>query len=166
MRDAYSQLMARGFGIVHALHEFDAKPGSETVACDLILDPGGVIPLSIVDPAGKPVSQCLYVFHTMTYGAVAPFEMGGMEPNESRGVLFRSAKPNVGKVQVLHYDAKAARRSVTVKLEPYATIKGRLLDDEGMPLRFVNVGVVARVTTIFCRRGEMVCRARPTVALS
>ncbi len=45
---------------------------------------------------------------------------------------------------MLHYDAKAARRPVTVKLEPYATIKGRLLDEEGMPLKFVNVGVVAR----------------------
>lgn len=142
-REAYGDLKARGLGALNALHEFDAKPGSENVACDLVLDPGGVIPLSIVDPAGKPVSDCIFVFNTMTYGAVAPFEMRGMEPNESRGVLFRSRSPSVGKVQVLHYDAKAARRPVTVKLEPYATIKGRLLDEEGMPLKFVNVGVVA-----------------------
>ena len=147
-RHAYSQLQARHFGTVNALHVLDAIPGSEIVGCDLVLDPGGVIPLSIVDPAGKPVSDCIYVYQTageaMTWGAVAPFEMGGMEPNESRGVLFRSAKPNLGKVQVLHYDEKAASRSVTVKLEPYGTVKGRLLDEEGMPLKFVNVDVVAR----------------------
>jgi beta-lactamase regulating signal transducer with metallopeptidase domain/protocatechuate 3,4-dioxygenase beta subunit len=148
--DVYSELIARGFGLVNALHEFDARPGSESVACDLALDPGGVIPLSIVDPVGKPVSQCSYVFQTdagrgsMTFGAAAPFEMRGMEPNESRGILFRTAKPSVGKVQVLHYDDKAAGRAVTVKLEPYGTVKGRLLDEEGMPLKFVNVDVVAR----------------------
>jgi beta-lactamase regulating signal transducer with metallopeptidase domain/protocatechuate 3,4-dioxygenase beta subunit len=143
-RDAYADLKARGLGALNALHEFDAKPGSESIACDLVLDPGGVIPLSIVDPAGKPVSQCIFVFNTMTYGAAAPFEMRGMEPNESRGVLFRSGPPNLGKVQVLHYDGKATRRPVTVKLEPYATVTGRLLDEEGAPLKFVNVQVTAQ----------------------
>jgi hypothetical protein len=143
-RDAYADLKARGLGALNALHEFDAKPGSESIACDLVLDPGGVIPLSIVDSAGKPVSQCIFVFNTMTYGAAAPFEMRGMEPNESRGVLFRSGPPNVGKVQVLHYDETAGRRPVTVKLEPYATVTGRLLDEEGAPLKFVNVQVTAQ----------------------
>ena len=166
-RDAFADLQARGFGTVNALYVLDAIPGSKNVACDLVLDPGGVIPLSIVDPAGNPVSTCVFVFGrraAVSFGRSRTVRDARMEPNESRGVLFRSAKPNVGKVQVLHYDEKAARRPVTVKLEPYAKVKGRLLDEEGMPLKFVNVDVAAGQR--LCPHSEVGWRAKPTAALS
>ena len=142
MHDAYSQLMARGFGTCTRCTSSTRNPGaklSRAISFSILAE-SSPLDCRSCRQTGQPMHVRLS-HDDLWCGRTV--EMGGMEPNESRGVLFRSAQSKVGKVQVLYYDAKAARRPVTVKLEPYATVKGRLLDEEGMPLKFVNVGVVA-----------------------
>jgi hypothetical protein len=73
----------------NALKEINPPPGSESVACDLALDPGGKVRITFVDGAGNPVEDggLLYLQPgiAVQWGRRGPtFEMAGLAPKESR----------------------------------------------------------------------------------
>jgi hypothetical protein len=130
--------------------EIDPAPGTESVTCDLVFDPGGTVRVSLVDSAGKPAGPCLIQFSPAPYHTVqsrsldSTFDMNGLAPNESRPLLIEQPRRRIGKALLVHYDEQAPR-AVTVTLEPCATIKVRLLGEGGVPLKHLRLSVTANL---------------------
>jgi beta-lactamase regulating signal transducer with metallopeptidase domain len=127
----------------NALKEINPGPGTESAACDLALDPGGKLRIAFVDGAGKPVEDGyllqLELALAVTWGRRdATFELAGLAPKESRTYQITQWQRKIAKVFTFEYDEKASQ-TLTVKLEPCATVRGRLLDEEGSPLKNVQV---------------------------
>jgi protocatechuate 3,4-dioxygenase beta subunit len=131
----------------NALKEINPKPGTESVTCDLIVDAGATVRISLVDPAGKPVGPgqvwvsrdgraTNYNLHDSV------FMLSGVGPHELKALLITQAQRHLGKVFVYRNDAKVPR-PLTVTLEPCATVKGRLVDEEGVPFRNLNLSANA-----------------------
>ncbi|HVX59815.1 MAG TPA: M56 family metallopeptidase [Pirellulales bacterium] len=121
----------------HAMQEINPPAGTESVVCDLALDPGGKIKVNVLDRDGKPVSG----FETIGSGQSsyaepgerASFDVITLGPDETRTVVIRHKQRKLGKVvrlRLTDYPAGAA----TVLLEPTGKVVGRLLDKEGEPL--------------------------------
>jgi beta-lactamase regulating signal transducer with metallopeptidase domain len=130
-------------GFEHALKEINPLPGTESVACDLAVDPGGKVRITFVDGAGMPVEDTflLYLTPGIAVAAARPdstFEIAGLAPKESRTYQITQWQRKIAKVFTLEYDEKASQ-TLTVQLEPCATVRGRLLDEEGSPLKNVQV---------------------------
>jgi hypothetical protein len=126
-----------------ALKEINPPPGTESVVCDLVLDPGGKVRITLVDGAGKPVEDgdFLHVepgFAVMWGRRDSPFEIAGLAPKESRTYQVTQWQRKIAKVFTFDYDDKASN-ALTITLEPCATVRGRLLDEGGSPLKNVQV---------------------------
>jgi beta-lactamase regulating signal transducer with metallopeptidase domain len=131
----------------HALKEINPLQGSESVACDLTLDPGGRVRLALVDGAGKPVADSYLVYsdgvRNVTGRESDPsFDIAGLAPKESRTYLISQWQRKIAKVFALEYDGKPSS-ALTITLEPTATVQGRLVDEDGSPLKNVEVRATA-----------------------
>ena len=111
-----------------------------------LLDPGGTMQIHLVDGKGKPVDMCRVSegtgmgSHDRSGGSrESTFDLTGLAPNESRSLLICKPKRNIGKVLTVRYDEKSPR-SITVTLEPCATVKGRLVDEDGVPVKDLRSG--------------------------
>ena len=53
-----------GFDLENAnsMKEINPRAGTKSVTCDLTFDPGGAVRISLIDPAGKPVSPCSWCY--------------------------------------------------------------------------------------------------------
>ena len=102
---------------------------------DLQVDPGRTLTLTAVDPEGKPIGG------TKAFGLT---DMGGGEyEQESPSFEVRSldpAKPrrvritHAGRKLVGSVELKGDETSpITVRLQPWGTIIGRIVDDDGNP---------------------------------
>ena len=69
---------------------------------------------------------------------VSKFKVADLSPGDSRSIVIYDQERNIGKIVRLRYDAKTPR-SMTVTLEPCATVKGRLVDQEGRPFQALQV---------------------------
>jgi hypothetical protein len=140
----YPTFFAREIQNAGAIQEINPAAGTPSVTCDLVVDPGGTVQLSLVDGAGKPAGPCVVLFYpapnTVMYGTApdSTFVLKGLAPNESRHLWILQPQRRIGKVFFFHYDEKGAS-TLTVTLEPYATVKGRLLDEDGAPLKHVRL---------------------------
>jgi beta-lactamase regulating signal transducer with metallopeptidase domain/5-hydroxyisourate hydrolase-like protein (transthyretin family) len=146
----YPEYLAWRYTSVNALQEINPAQGTESVTCDLVVDPGGIVRISVVDRTGKPVSPCYFCYDMVARGGLmtsialeSPFDLRGMVPNESRPMMIVQGQRHLGKILIVHYDEKAPR-ALTVTLEPCATVKGRLIDAEGVPFKNMEVSAVAR----------------------
>ena len=147
--DTYSHLWAAEF---HALKQVDVAKGAEETRCDLALDPGGSVTVVMLDPDGKPLTD-LVVDGRFPQG-VDVGDMGvhesnvtrvaGLEPDETRRVVFKHDDLRLGAVLVLRPGEWKDGAEITLKLRPYATIIGRLVDANGKPARG---GVEVRLPT-------------------
>jgi beta-lactamase regulating signal transducer with metallopeptidase domain/protocatechuate 3,4-dioxygenase beta subunit len=132
----------------NAVKEINPTPGTTEITCDLAFDPGGTLHVSIVDETGKPAGLCFYSSNPHA-GAVdsgraenSTLELSGLGRNESRPLLIFQLGRRFGKVLLARNDDKVAR-GLTVKLEPCATIKGRLLDADGNAIEAVRLSAAA-----------------------
>jgi hypothetical protein len=134
----------RGADVVE---EINPAPGTESVTRDLLFEQGRTVRLSLVDAGGKPVGRCVYCFSRFRGGMEmgqsddGTLEMTGMASHESRPLLINAPERHLGKVLILHEDDKAPQVR-TVTLEPCATVMGRLVDADGVPVK--NAGFSAR----------------------
>ncbi len=134
---------------VNALKEINPAPATQSVVCDFALDPGGTIQIHLVDEKGKPVDTCR-VFEGQERGSMnlsgaareSTFELTGLAPGESRNLAICQPNRKIGKVLTVRYDEKSPR-SLTVTLEPCATVKGRLVDEDGVPVKDLRVWPMA-----------------------
>ena len=107
-----------------------------TPKIDLVVDPGASVVGTLVDPTGLPlVSTTALGLHPVSswLSDVNPtnrFEVQGLRPDESRRVyFFQDKRKLVGSVLV----QAGQPDPLVVRLEPAASVTGRLVDAEGKP---------------------------------
>jgi 5-hydroxyisourate hydrolase-like protein (transthyretin family) len=142
----YREMIPAGTKWPDVLKEINPREGVEEVHCDLILDPGQTIHVSLVDSKGKPVEGAT-VIGAQPRGALRPnpaakFDMIGLAPGDKRRVLIYHEKLRIGKYFVFEYSDKTPN-PMTVTLEPCALVKGRAIDVDG-----VGVQASVRATTL------------------
>jgi hypothetical protein len=118
----------------------DGKSGSY----DLQLDPGMAQTVTVLGPDGQTLAGAL-VNDFISYESVpkvletASFTAQALDLHDPRQLLFLHKERKLGGHLTLHGDEKEAP---TVKLEPLAKVKGRILDNEGQPMAKVQVHLV------------------------
>jgi beta-lactamase regulating signal transducer with metallopeptidase domain len=124
-----------------AIREINPADGTDSVDCDFVLDPGGTIRISLVDRNRKPVSGSIITGRTNreTETSVnSKFDLPILAPKEISPVLIFNKNRTLGKVLMLTFDEKMPR-SMTVTLEPTATVTGRIVDEDGAPMAAVSL---------------------------
>ncbi|HEV3298230.1 MAG TPA: M56 family metallopeptidase [Planctomycetaceae bacterium] len=125
------------------LKEINPREGVEEVRCDLVFDPGATIHVSLIDRNGEPANGSNVV------GGWAPhdsspkpstFDIVNLSPGEKRPILIRNDQLNIGKFLLLDLTEKTPK-SLTITLEPCATIVGRLVGPDGIGVKGSLVGM-------------------------
>jgi hypothetical protein len=115
----------------------------EAAVCDLELDPGESVQISVLDGNGKPEKgyevNGLSPRNRFTPPLPEPqFRVVGLAPGEKRIVLIHDAARHIGKALTIDFQANTPH-SMTVRLEPCATIVGRAVDGDGVPVGGVRL---------------------------
>ena len=123
-------------GYYHVVAELNLDSGAATATLDIQLDPGRTLVVNPVDPEGRPVAG------TMARGVSGLFPWGeysqpwarvevyGLDPGEPRRVTITHAgRKLIGSV----YLKGDETGPLTLRLQPYGTITGRIIDDNGQP---------------------------------
>ncbi|HZY85275.1 MAG TPA: carboxypeptidase-like regulatory domain-containing protein, partial [Gemmataceae bacterium] len=139
---------AKLFGMYRLI---DPKEGDKPLAVDIELDPGRKATGSLLGPDGKPVSGATaYGLGAMPYGLNRPdlllpgvslkadtFTASVLDPERPRTVSFvHKERRLIGRVE-LRGDEKGP---VTVPMEPWGVLTGRLVDGDGKPIAGVRLG--------------------------
>jgi protocatechuate 3,4-dioxygenase beta subunit len=126
-----------GFTINYsALARIDPAKGAISVKRDVMLDPGQTFTGIVLGPDGQPLAGAF----GMGIGQMktAEFTMRGFNPRGTRELLFRHAEKGlIG----LAPPPKADGGSIGVRLQPGASVVGRLVDAEGRPQADVALSV-------------------------
>jgi RNA polymerase sigma factor (sigma-70 family) len=148
----------------HALAPVDAKPGTESISCDLVLDPGRTLTGTVLGPDGKPLAGA-------RVGGLRPQNYWEPEPLKSAEFTI----PNMGDdesrlVQVLHDGQHLAgslvvrgntTEPVRVQLQPWGSVSGRLVMPDGGSPAGVEVGAYSRGKKDATRTGFLPGPVRP-----
>jgi RNA polymerase sigma factor (sigma-70 family) len=130
-----------------AIARIDPVKGALQVTRDVALDPGETFHGKLVGPDGMPVSGALSYGLTADAGwerpalETAEFTVRAFSPRRPRPILFRHI--DKGLVGVLEPPADASK-PVTVRLQPGATVTGRVVDADGRPRANVELNVSIR----------------------
>ena len=120
----------------HVLAEVNLDPKAESATLNLQVDPGQTLTVTAVDPDRKPVSGTMAtgvtdLFYSIEYWQESPtIEIHSLHPSKSRRVTIVQAER---KLVGFLYLKGTESGSMTVKLQPWGTIDGRIVDDEGQP---------------------------------
>jgi RNA polymerase sigma factor (sigma-70 family) len=123
------------------LRGVDLPPGAESAEVDLPFDTGRSIMITAVDPEGHPLGGVRVEGSSdRRYGSLesasATFEVRALEPNRPRRVtITHVARKLVGSVCLEGTEAGP----LTVKLGPWGSLAGRVVDDDGRPRRGLSV---------------------------
>jgi Sigma-70, region 4 len=123
-------------GYYHALAEVNLDSGVESATVDLQVDPGCSVLINIVGPDGNPIGGTKVagisdVHRTAEYEIESSvFEAHVFGPSSPRRVIVRLAgRKLIGSVYLKGDEV----RPLAVRLEPWGTIVGRLVDNDGKP---------------------------------
>ncbi|MGP0062865.1 MAG: sigma factor-like helix-turn-helix DNA-binding protein, partial [Isosphaeraceae bacterium] len=130
----------------HVVAEVNLDPEAASAALDLQVDPGRTLTLTVVDPDGKPVGGVTAtgltdLFSNIEYEQESPtIEIRALDPSKPRRVTITHAgRKLVGSV----YLKGDETGSMTFRLQPWGTITGRVIDEDGQPrggLGLTNLG--------------------------
>jgi RNA polymerase sigma factor (sigma-70 family) len=117
--------------------EVNPAPGVESITCNLELEPGRVLKGRVVDPDGKPIAGVrarglrLVGERERSKLESASFDVIALDvaTGPRRIEFFHDARQLAGSV-FLHGDE---RGPITVTLQPWGVLTGRVVDDEGLP---------------------------------
>jgi hypothetical protein len=125
-----------------AWKEIDPAPGTEAVTCDLVLEPGRALRVRVEGPDGQPLDGAnVHGQGTRDqWGDALPaeFPVYGLEEGKGRTLLFRHDKKGLAGLREIKADESGP---VVVRLRPAASVRGRLLTDDGKPWRHTEVSV-------------------------
>jgi hypothetical protein len=120
--------------------EPDAK--LESISCDVQLDPGKTVQGTILDPNGKPLAgvrvrgmDSLLSVRELPSEA---FTIPAIDPRKPEALFFEHPQKKLAAAVLLKGDEPDG---FIVKLEPTATIRGRLVTEAGEPIRNTYLGV-------------------------
>jgi hypothetical protein len=123
-------------GNYHLLAEVALDPKAETATVDLQVEPGRTLSVTVVDQEGRPVGNTKTaglsdLFSSTEYPQESPaFEIHGLEPSKPRRVIVTQPERKLlGSVYLRGDEASP----LTIRLQPWGTIIGRIVDDEGKP---------------------------------
>jgi RNA polymerase sigma factor (sigma-70 family) len=131
----------------HFLAVVDIKSGAESATLDLQLDPGRSLTLDVVDPDGRPVGGTKVkgvtdlFWDALEYEQPSPkIEVHALDTSKPRRVLITRAARQLIAAAYLKGDEAGP---LTIRLQPWGEITGRIVDDEGQPrpgLELNNLG--------------------------
>lgn len=122
---------------------FEVQPaaGTEAVPFDLRLDPCQTLRGTVLDPDGKPLAGCQYAglsdngrWETL---ATAQFTINAYRPDHPRDVYFIDLARKLAGALTIKGEQTAP---LSIRLQPWGTITGRLIDDHGKPLGGFRLG--------------------------
>jgi hypothetical protein len=126
-----------------AIAEVNVEPNAEAVTLDLQVDPGKSVPIEVVGPDGGPLGDTeVKGLHELFQSGPVPqpsssFEVVALDPSKPRRVIvLHEVRKLIGSA-LLKGDETGP---VTIKLEPWGSVSGRIVDDEGHPRKamFIN----------------------------
>lgn len=131
--------------IENAVKVIDVKQGEET-KIDLYVDRGKTATLEIQDAVGKPLKGAWVAGMTahwpITYKVPeSSTTVYALAPDKPRSLAVWHPETNLGGTATIGPDDKG---TVTIRLQPMGSIRGRLLDLEGNPLSGAEVTVNCR----------------------
>jgi beta-lactamase regulating signal transducer with metallopeptidase domain len=163
--ETYSNPIYPGAKWPNALVEINPAATDRAVACALTVDPGESVQVRLVDPAGLPIAGCEIQgrsFSGWDSNSPATIDVVNLTPGEVRPLVIRHEKRGLGKFLALKFDKKTPH-SLTVRLEPSATIAGRLVDKDGVTLKGVTLQAVPSPSGDFWPRlSPIVCQTDGT----
>lgn len=131
-------------------HRIDPKPTDRLLEFDIVLDPGRTLTGTLVDPAAQPVRGAtgwgLQLGHDPQRGRVtvrggeqiletAKFTATGIERDRPCTLSFvHRGRKLIGQITVQPQD----KGPLTVRLQPWGVLTGRLVDAEGKPVADVK----------------------------
>ena len=125
-----------------ALRGVDLDPKAESVEVDLQVEAGRSLAITAVDPEGQPLGGVRvegigdYLTLIGNESASATFEVRALEPNKPRRVtITHVARRLVASINLEGIEAGP----ITVKLGPWGSLAGRVVDDEGRPRRGLSI---------------------------
>jgi hypothetical protein len=131
----------------HAVAEITPTKETESVSCSLLLDPGRALAGTLVGPDSKPLAGAQtnglsggMRFWTHEPLRSAEFIVKALKPDETRRLLFLHKDKGLAGTLLIRGDEKGP---LTVKLEPWGVVTGKVLTTEGKPL------TDAQIVTLF-----------------
>jgi hypothetical protein len=136
---------------VNAYRVIDVPADAKSLTCDIPVDPGRSVRGTVLGPDGKPLTGTLVkgltaIWPTPTALKNATFTAVALDPQEPRQLLFVHLQRKLVGQLVVRGDEKG---DVTVQLEPWATLTGRVLDEDGRPLAGVRIHLGFPHSTFF-----------------
>jgi RNA polymerase sigma factor (sigma-70 family) len=116
--------------------EIIVDPKAESTTLDLQADPGRSVPCEVVDPDGAPLGD------TKVKGQKELFQTGPMPQASSRFMVYALDPSEPRRVVVMHEGRKLIGTAflkgnevgpIVIKLQPWGSVAGRIVDDEGRP---------------------------------
>jgi beta-lactamase regulating signal transducer with metallopeptidase domain len=127
--------------LFNALAEIDAPKDDSTFHCDLAMERGLTQTVRVVDPDGHPVAHAMIQGNTLFSDWGSPqgtpeFQIEGLRRGEKRRVFARlKDRKFAGWLDVV-----AGEHEVdTLRLQPWATVLGRLVEEDGTPREHVDL---------------------------
>jgi hypothetical protein len=138
-QDQFTATSSRAFAIgqYHAFAEVNTAEDAREATYDVALDPGRTLRGSVLGPDGRPLAGVNVVGLNPTTMSptdvrlpTADFDAIGLDPAHPRPLFFRHEDKKLAAVAVLRGDEPGPP---VVRLEPSASVSGRLVDTDGNP---------------------------------
>ncbi len=129
--------------VKHVVVEINPAPGTKEMTVDLQVDPGRTVRGTMVGPDDRPVFgvveiQTLDIFQNHhTPGDSSTFEVKGLPPGAHRLDFVHPVRKLAGTLRLKGDETG----KLTVKLQPWGTVIGRILDEEGKPRTNVELRI-------------------------
>lgn len=125
------------------IQPIDPAADAGEMSVDFALDPGASLRLHVVDEAGQPVTGALFDGiggSVSSEGDVTPATVTavGLGPDDSRVIVVRHDQRRIGRV-IKVGPAEVAKGEITVDLQPFMSLKGRLLNPDNEPMTGLEV---------------------------
>lgn len=136
------------FITMHSLSGYamiDPKPTDTEVNVEIVFDRGQSVVGKVLTPDGKPAAGVTAYQLTACYDSPQKLKDGtftaiALEPDHPRLLLFADTEKKLA----ASVELKGDEKDVTLKLEPWGRLTGRLLDADGKPLAGASVSAHPR----------------------
>jgi 5-hydroxyisourate hydrolase-like protein (transthyretin family) len=117
----------------HAFVPIHPAAGDKDTTCDVVLDPGRTVTGTLVGPDGQPVDGVMVMDLKLMWSNPQPlpgaqFTVTALDPRSPRWLFFRHRDKQLGAAVQVRGDEG---QPLTVRLQPCASVTGRLLDAKG-----------------------------------
>lgn len=149
--DGLGETFSAADGHIITLHSMsgyaiiDPKPTDEAVEVTIEFDRGKSVTGKVVDADGKPATGAIAYKMTACYDYPQTLKDGtftaiALETDRPRTVLF----VDQAKKQAASVELKGGEKDLTVQLQPFGTLTGRLVDAAGKPIAGASVIVMVK----------------------